>query len=76
MISFKFRMADTTRMYGMDAKDSTIFVLSFLLAGTGGLVPVSQLGQKNQTPLSQNGRRILWFRMYLTSSKMRLAGIR
>lgn len=58
-------MADTTRMYGMDAKDSTVFVLSFLLAGTGGLVPVSQ-----------NGRRILWFRMYLTSSKMRLAGIR
>ena len=75
MISFKFRMADTTRMYGMDAKDSTIYC-AVLFVGwdrvSGSCVPVG----RNQTPLSQNGRRILWFRMYLTSSKMRLAGIR
>ena len=43
MISFKFRMADTTRMYGMDAMDSTINCAVLSVGwdrGSGPCVPV------------------------------------
>lgn len=43
MISFKFRMADTTRMYRTDAKDSTIYYAVLFVGwdrGSGPCVPV------------------------------------